>query len=126
MECWIIKEIDCDKEECSGECEELKERYAKIVYCKDEECMWNNDIPFKVFPTTNKAHIPLGEDSYYHGICARPVLGITPQTIETGNLKYDTAVCTFRAQKYIKGHLDFTRFPQGGRILGSQEHEGDY
>ena len=94
---------------------EFFERYAKLVFCKDDRCAWNMGIKEEVFIKHHKDDHPFPADSY-RGVCSRPELGLNAEVIQSGNRKRVLATCGFRSDKTLSGHLDFSRFPKGGNI----------
>lgn len=94
--------------------EELVQKYAKLVYCKDVDCFWNKYVGRGkyILPTTNSTVFP---DDDYRGICTRPELGLSPQQVADLHTRYRVTACAVRTDK-ATGHLDFTRFPEGGNI----------
>lgn len=103
--------------QCSGDetCPELVKRYSKLVYCDDYRCVWNVAIKFKKYVLHHKDEKPFEEDSA-KGVCGRKEILLTPKEINTLQRKYKLATCSVRSDKGISGHLDFSRFPQGGNI----------
>jgi hypothetical protein len=52
----------------------------------------------------------------YSGYCTRDAVGVNFRRIETYNTIYKVAECSCYSDKHFVGHVDFSRFPQGGRI----------
>ena len=97
------------------ECISINEKYAKLVFCNEAKCIWNKDIEMKKYVKRHRDHTPFPQD-YYHGICSRLEIAINPETIETIQVKHSLAICAVRSDKGISGHIDWSRFPQGGNI----------
>lgn len=97
--------------------------YAKVVLCKEEECLWFKPLDTPRFVEYVKGYVPLGEQDAYTGVCDRPgVIGVGPKTIESPTSKQKLATCQCRSERHNKGHVDFSRFlqsdgtPKGGMI----------
>ena len=114
--CWVEENLSCilDCNKCQG-CSVFINQFLKIVYCKEESCLWFKKIAFKKFIEHSKGQKFFG-DEYYTGVCSRSVIGVNPWELETKISKHKKAICNFRSDKYISNHLDFSRFPQGGNI----------
>lgn len=91
------------------------------VLCDDLDCAWCKPLGEERFIEHYKNYNPLAGMGY-RGVCTREEIGIKARKIETHNTIYHIPECRSFSNKGISGHIDFSRFPQGGRILGSQEH----
>lgn len=96
-------------------CKNLFSKYCKIIFCNDAKCLWNQQIDIKKFVKRHKDHKPFPHD-FYSGVCSRPEIAINPKVIDTREVKHQLAVCAVRSNKGISGHLDWSRYPQGGNI----------
>ncbi|MFH1546952.1 MAG: hypothetical protein ABIC57_00525 [bacterium] len=125
MKCWV-NDCECviyqaneegDYNNCE-DCEEFILNCSRVVWCNDDRCAWWRKIPFDKVIQYHKFYIPLGDDDAYTGICFRNGVGIRSRIIESRLLetKYRLAECKCRSDKIISGHMDFSRFPQGGNI----------
>ena len=68
------------------------------VYCENQEC---------VYWTPSEESI---------GYCSKDEIHIQERKIETNLAKYEIPECASFRNKRNKDHLDFSRFPSGGRI----------
>ena len=113
--CWASEDVMC-KCECDSECAGMFAKYAKVVYCTDASCAWNVSIPFKkyILHGSKVGYVPFEKDAF-NGVCGRKELGLRPQEIIELHTKHKLTTCSMRSDRSF-GHLDFSRFPQGGNI----------
>ena len=113
------KKCDCTN---YSDCAEMKEKYAKLVFCRDSKCMFNLDLhqekPY--FIDRGRGHKPFKDDGYT-GICTRPDVGFSPHLVsDPGEGKFTSksarvvTTCTCRANK----QLSHMRFPHPDSIQG--------
>jgi len=105
--------------------DELKNKYAKLVWCEYYDCKWNNQIGAERTLKTilkNRAYSPFKDDPGMKGLCGRPdEIAIRFKTIVSGSQKYKVPAC-FTCNTGISGHVDFSKFlqpdgsPWGGNI----------
>ena len=125
-QCCIDSEVSCkcaSDEECVG----VLKRYAKVVYCNDNQCLFNVSLPYEYFVNRGKNHKPFKDDSF-HGVCGRADIGIRLKVIGGNGIEekvtHRNAICTVRSDKGYKGHMDFAKMlqsdgtPYGGIIPG--------
>lgn len=114
-QCWLDEKELCD---CSSDenCKVLFSKYAKIVYCNDTRCAWNVSIPFKKYIKhgSGVGYVPFKEDGIV-GVCGRSEIGLQPREYEELHTAGKVTTCSVRSDRSF-GHLDFSRFPQGGNI----------
>ena len=103
------------KKDTHRECHELASKYAKLIFCGDSRCLWYKDIEVKKYVKRHTDHTPFSND-YYQGICTRPEIALNQKIIDTAQMKHQLAVCAVRSDKTISGHLDWSKYPQGGNI----------
>ena len=86
------------------------------VLCHMSSCLHWRKFDSPQILMYHKSYVPLGDDDLYSGYCARDIVGIRERNIETLQVKHHLAVCRTYSDKRIKGHMDFSRYPQGGHI----------
>ena len=100
------------------------------VYCDDSTCAFWKEGEEEVFIKYHRDYQPL-KGMGFSGECIREEVGVKARDIREGDktdpnhVLYHLPTCRCYSQKGIKGHIDMSRFvnPQGGRLLGSQEHD---
>lgn len=104
---------DCEKEQ-HQECQNLVQKYSKIIWCKDFKCSWNLEIEQSKTIKHHRDYVALGKTDGYRGICSRPEIGLSHKIFETGTrangVRHEVAACDFRSNKSISGHMDWSRF----------------
>ena len=125
-QCCIDSTVAC-KCESDEQCVEVLKRYAKVVYCNDDKCLFNIELPYEYYVNRGKNHKPFKDDAF-HGVCGRVDIGIRLKTIGAKGIEdkvtHRNAICTVRSDKGYKGHMDFTKLLQsdgtayGGIIPG--------
>ena len=78
-QCCIDGTVSC-KCESDDKCIEVLKRYAKVVYCNDDKCLFNVALPYEYFVNRGKNHKPFKDDSF-HGVCGRVDIGLRLKTI---------------------------------------------
>ena len=107
-ECWYKEGIQCNCEE--NHCNKLVEENSKLVYCNDKKCMFNIELPYKVFLDRGLNHKPFDDDGFT-GVCGRQDVGVAP----LNSSRYKKMVtCRFRSDKTFS-HF---KFPDPERIEG--------
>ena len=120
--CCIDSTVSC-KCESDEKCLEVLKRYAKVVYCNDDRCLFNVSLPFEYFVNRGRNHKPFKDDSF-HGVCGRIDIGLRMKEINEQHVKHKNVICTVRSDKEYKGHMDFSKLlqsdgtPYGGIIPG--------
>ena len=98
---------------------ELIAKYSKPIYCNALKCMWNVKLEEKVFLKHHREHQPFDDDAY-EGICSRNEIGLyykeEAPTFGQVRVKKKWVYCPFRSDVHPSGHMDWSRFPQGGNI----------
>ena len=112
--CWVDGSIFCQEDDCSN-CEIFLGEFSMIVYCNDKDCPNRKELPFKKKINWGRGRVPFEEDGYT-GICLKKEIAVDSKTVETTNTKYRYSECRNRSDMKISGHMDFSRFPQGGNI----------
>ena len=123
-QCCIDGTVSC-KCESDDKCIEVLKRYAKVVYCNDDKCLFNVALPYEYFVNRGKNHKPFKDDSF-HGVCGRVDIGLRFKTSGGRGIEDKVtdrnAICTVRSDKGYKGHMDFSKLlqsdgtPYGGVI----------
>ena len=85
------------------------------VYCNCADCLHYEELLEKKILMHHKGYIPIGDDGY-SGICVREEIGISRMHISTNQVDYRLAKCVSKSDKRIAGHMDWSKFPQGGNI----------
>lgn len=122
MKCWIDDKTECnieaDQIRICPSCPIFQKAFAnKVIYCNNDKCLHYRALPYKEFIKYHQGYSPLGEDDCFTGVCARrDGIGIKPKNFETASCKYKFADCMTKSDVKISGHMDFSKFPQGGRI----------
>jgi len=110
--CWI-DQIDCT--ELESECRECGRfflKFAKIVYCSKEECLWRKEVPFETEVRTAGQGKRFFEDSgKYNGVCSRNEIAINSREIRTNLADYSLAECPFATQK-TSPNVNMANFPK--------------
>ena len=91
------------------------------TYCDNEECLHFSKLDSAHFLKHARNYKPLGDSSGYPGMCGRADQGIRIKKFESTQVKYEWSVCTSFSNRKIKGHMDWSRFPQGGNISPSAD-----
>ena len=125
-QCCIDSTVSC-KCESDDQCIEVLKRYAKVVYCNDDKCLFNVGIPYKYEVNRGKNHKPFADD-YFHGVCGRVDIGLRLKEQKANGIDekvtHRNTICTVRSDKGYKGHMDFSKLlqsngtPYGGIIPG--------
>ena len=101
---------------CEGSeiCKDLVQ-YKMFVYCDDANCAWfSGTLPFKKHVSYGRGgYAPFPAD-FAKGMCTRVEIALSPKEISDLVRRHKVTSCVARSDKTIKGHLDFSRFPQGG------------
>ena len=79
-ECCIDSTVSC-KCESDEKCIEILKRYAKVVYCNDDKCLFNVSLPYDYFVNRGRNHKPFKDDSF-HGVCGRVDIGLRMKEIK--------------------------------------------
>jgi hypothetical protein len=95
--------------------EEFFAKFAKLVFCKDAGCAWNEAIPEGHHISFNRDHKPIGEEDLYYGVCSRGEVGLTPRDVSSVSRHNVVTTCDTKSDIHLKGHVDFTKMmPAGG------------
>ena len=115
--------------------EDLKEKYAKLVWCEYYGCKWNKQIGAERTLKTilkNRTYTPFKDDPGMKGLCGRPEeIAIRFKTIVSGSQKYKVPAC-FTCNTGVTGHVDFSKFLQpdgsawGGNIDSQHVSDAGY
>ena len=102
--CWYDSSIKCD---CSvpGKCRELFEKYAKLVFCGDNKCLYNIALPSTYYLDKGSQFKPFLDDGF-NGICGRSELAMKVNKMIVGNRKRHDVLCVVRSEKK-HSHLHF-------------------
>jgi len=86
------------------------------VLCNAERCVYWKELEEPVpFPRPGVGK-PYDFDKCY-GYCTRDVIGIDFKVVYSSQAKYDVPVCRLYGSKdWPTGHMDWSRYPQGGSI----------
>ena len=107
--------LDLESRDCS-KCVKFFQLNAIIVYCDNKKCIHYKPINFKHCVRQNR-NASLFEDSAFKGICGRPQeIGIKESNVINKDNKWKVNDCKSYSDMKISGHMDFSRFPQGGHI----------
>lgn len=115
--CKADENIECirgEKKECYT-CPVFLEYNSIIVYCNSKKCLHWKEIPFKYFVNHNK-NVNNFEDSAFRGICSRKEIAVRQRDIISKDMYYNINECKSFSNTKISGHMDFSKFPQGGNI----------
>ena len=85
------------------------------VLCNQADCQFWTDL-HEGGIHLNRGRIRSEFEDKYYGICEADEIGISNKHIETHQTEWNLPVCKRYTQRGIVGHIDFSRFPQGGRI----------
>ena len=92
-------------------CVELQ-RYKKLIYCDDSQCLWNLPIKTSKQILPHKGYRPIGNDYQYNGICARGDVGLSYREMQSRDGNYKVTRCQVRSDRGISGHMDFAKLLQ--------------
>lgn len=95
------------------------------ILCNVQDCLW-----WKKLENSQRLNSGNVKDNdfapLFEGECSREEIGVSAKIIETTNFNHSLGVCYCKSDKFISGHLDFTRFPQGGNIPDPVEPSGTF
>lgn len=87
-----------------------------IIYCNNYNCLFNEPIDESHWVGEDKPGITPFEDDTYRGKCSYDKVFVRNRKITTMTMEYNIPECVNFSDKKIKGHMDFSKFPQGGNI----------
>lgn len=110
--CWYDKTRSCYCEEDKF-CIEIVMKFMKLVYCADNACAFNLEVPYDFVPDKGMNYKPF-KDDVVSGVCTRKDLVLSP--IKTWELKTNKKLttCRMRADKSLKR----PKFPDADHIEG--------
>ena len=104
-ECWYNSEKTCYCEN-SNDCIELSLQHARLVYCSDGNCIWNQQLPEKVKVDRGTARAAfVDETDYATGVCTRAkgVFLAHKERMDSDNkTKRKDTVCLVRSDKTFR------------------------
>lgn len=115
LKCVLDESVECVCEDAQKQCKGLL-KHKKVVYCAEYRCTWNQSVPFEKFIAWRRFEYTHFKDLGYNGICVRSELGIRPKTLDMTKEHWELAICPYLSITASKGHMDWSRFPEGGNI----------
>ena len=101
-QCCIDSTVSC-KCESDDQCIEVLKRYAKVVYCNDDKCLFNVGLPYEHYVDRGKHHKPFKDDAF-HGVCGRVDIGLRLKTVGTNGIEdkviHRNAICTVHSLRW--------------------------
>ena len=100
--CWYQSDKFCKCEKDNDECLELRIQNAKLVYCSDGGCSWNQELPEKVKVERGMTRTPFVDDTdYATGVCSRGggVFLAFREWTQNEKTKRKATVCLVRSDK---------------------------
>ena len=89
-----------------------------VIYCNVSDCIYNEPLPEgeKHYVGEDRKGVTPFEDDYYEGTCSCGKLFVRIRNVDTYNTRHEIPECKCFSLKVRRGHLDFSRFPQGGNV----------
>ena len=104
-DCWYKEGQTCRCEE-SNDCIELRMANARLIYCSDSGCIWNQELPEKVKIDRGVARTPfVGDTDYATGVCTREkgvYLAFREWIEKDQKTRRKETVCLVRSDKKFK------------------------
>ena len=97
--CWYRNEKNCRCKKDES-CWRLTLENAKLVYCNDNQCMFNIDLPYKYFVDRGKNHKPFDDDAFT-GVCGRKDVAVSPKVFTDEKTKHKVTYCKVRSDKKL-------------------------
>ena len=84
----------------------------ELIVLNPQKFRYNKNGDFYVYKVKKDKFLYAGNN----GFCIRKDIGIQLHFIETYSTKHEVPQCEGYSLKGIRGHFDWSRFPQGGNV----------
>ena len=80
--CWYVTDKTCHCES-DRECFELAFQQAKLLYCNDLECLYNQKLPYTHQIDKGPNFVPLFKSEGFNGVCTRAEIALARKHINS-------------------------------------------
>ena len=91
-----------------------------VVYCNVSDCLYNEPLPEgeEHYVGEDKRGVTPFTDCSYKGTCSCKKLFFRVRDVVNHDTHYEIPECMCFSLKVRRGHMDFSRFPSGGQVIG--------